>query len=135
LTWRNWMGRELMDREKFERLVVQAIENLPDELHERLENIDVTVEERPTRAQMTNSGLSRDDTLLGLYEGVPLTWRGAHYGMVVPDKITIFQKPIESRCRNNAQVVAEVRSVVLHEIAHHFGISDERLAELLGDED
>ena len=124
-----------MDRERFERLVVQAIESLPDEFRERLENIDVAVEEWPTRAQMINSGLSRGDTLLGLYDGVPLTWRGAHYGMVVPDKITIFQKPIESRCRNNAQVVAEVRSVVLHEIAHHFGISDARLEQLLGDED
>ena len=124
-----------MDRERFERLVVQAIESLPEEFRERLENIDVVVEERPTRAQMINSGLSRGDTLLGLYDGVPLTWRGAHYGMVVPDKITIFQKPIESRCSKNAQVVAEVRSVVLHEIAHHFGISDARLEQLLGDED
>ena len=124
-----------MDRERFERLVVQAIESLPDEFRERLENIDGGVEERPARAQVISSGLSRGDTLLGLYEGVPLTWRGARYGMVVPDKITIFQKPIESRCRNNAQVVAEVRSVVLHEIAHHFGISDARLEQLLGDED
>ena len=124
-----------MDRERFERLVVQAIESLPDEFRERLENIDVTVEECPTRTQMINSGLSRGDTLLGLYEGVPLTWRGAHYGMVVPDKITIFQKPIESSCRNDAQVVAEVRSVVLHEIAHHFGISDARLEQLLDNED
>jgi predicted Zn-dependent protease with MMP-like domain len=68
--------------------------------------------------------------LLGLYEGVPLTNRTSHYGLVPPDKITIFQKPIEAKCRDDAEVTDEIQQVVRHEIAHHFGIGDARLREL-----
>ena len=119
-----------MDRERFEQLVARAVEGLPEEFRERLENIDIVVEEQPTPVQRADLGLGRGDTLLGLYEGVPLTSRGARYGMVVPDKITIFQKPIEASCRSDAEVTAEIRSVVKHEIAHHFGISDDRMRQL-----
>ena len=119
-----------MDRERFEQLVAQAVEGLPEEFRERLENIDIVVEEQPSPFQRAEIGLGRGDTLFGLYEGVPLTWRGARYGMVVPDKITIFKKPIEAECRSDAQVTAEIRSVVEHEIAHHFGISDARMRQL-----
>jgi len=119
-----------MDRERFESLVVKAIESLPDELHERMENIDVVIEDFPTAHQLTEVDKKRNETLLGLYEGVPLTQRSHYYGMVAPDKITIFQKPIESLYRTDARIVAEIRKVVLHEIAHHFGISDARLKEL-----
>ena len=119
-----------MDREKFEWLVAKAVDGLPDEFHARLENVDVVVEERPTSGQVKEAGLKRDETLLGLYQGVPLTRRGAHYGMVVPDKITIFQKPIEAMCRHDSEIVAEVQRVVRHEIAHHFGIGDARLKQL-----
>ena len=79
---------------------------------------------------MTKTGLGRNQTLLGLYEGVPLTRRGRHYGLVPPDKITIFRKPIESRCRNNDEITAEVQRVVQHEIAHHFGIGEARLRQI-----
>ena len=119
-----------MERERFELLVAKAVDSLPDEFHTRMENIDVVVEDRPTSRQLAQSGIRRDETLLGLYQGVPLTRRGRNYGMVVPDKITIFQKPIESRYRSDAEVIAEIRRVVRHEIAHHFGISDDRLREL-----
>ena len=119
-----------MDRERFERLVLRAVESLPEEFCDRLENIDVVVEDWPTRTQLAKVGLGRGQTLLGLYQGVPLTRRSAHYGMVPPDKITIFQKPIEAKCRDDARVTAEIRRVVLHEIAHHFGIGDGRLREL-----
>ena len=119
-----------MNRERFEQLVAKAVDSLPDEFRTRMENIDVVVEDRPTPKQLTQSGIRRDETLLGLYQGVPLTIRGRHYGMVLPDKITIFQKPIESRHRYDAEVMAEIRRVVQHEIAHHFGISDDRLREL-----
>lgn len=124
-----------MDRGRFEWLVAKAVESLPDEFRSRLENIDVVVEDQPTRSQLTESGLKRDQTLLGLYEGVPLTRRGRHYGMVVPDKISIFQKPIEAICRNDAAITAEIQRVVRHEIAHHFGIGDARLSQLEKDED
>ena len=119
-----------MDRERFEWLVAKAVDSLPDEFHSKMENIDVVVEEQPNRSQLVDVGLKRGETLLGLYQGVPLTKRGRHYGLVVPDKITIFQKPIEAKCKHDTGVIAEIRRVVLHEIAHHFGISDARLNQL-----
>jgi len=119
-----------LDRERFERLVAKAVDSLPDEFHTRLENIDVVVADQPTPDQLAELGRKRGETLLGLYEGVPLTKRGRHYGLVVPDKVTIFQKPIEAHCRNDAEIIAEIQRVVLHEIAHHFGISDARLRQL-----
>jgi len=119
-----------MDSVKFEWLVARAIESLPGEFRERLENIDVVVADAPTRAQLRVLEGKRGETLLGLYEGVPLTKRSRYYGMVIPDKITIFQKPIEAICKNDNQIIAEVQRVVRHGIAHHFGISDDRLRQL-----
>jgi len=119
-----------MDREEFERLVAQAVADLPEWFLERLDNVDVIVEDEPAPAQMRHLGLERGETLLGLYEGVPRTERGGHYGLVPPDKITIFQRPIEARCRYGGSISAEIQKVVKHEIAHHFGISDARLHQL-----
>jgi predicted Zn-dependent protease with MMP-like domain len=119
-----------MDRESFEKLVAQAVDDLPDEFRERLENVDIVVEDYPAPAQMRRMGLGRDKILLGLYEGVPQTERGGHYGLVPPDKITIFKRSIEAKCRYGGNISAEVQRVVKHEIAHHFGISDARLHQL-----
>lgn len=119
-----------MDRERFERLVARAVDSLPEEFQERLENIDVVVEDWPSQNQLTRLGLRDRHELLGLYQGIPLTERGGHYGLVPPDKITIFQRPIEAVCRGDANIVDEVGRVVRHEIAHHFGIDDRRLKEL-----
>jgi predicted Zn-dependent protease with MMP-like domain len=119
-----------MKREIFEQLVVKVVKALPEEFISRLENVDVVVDDYPTPAQLTRAKLRHGDTLLGLYEGIPLTKRGQGYGMVPPDKITIFQKPIESICRNEVEVTAEIQKVVQHEIAHHFGIGDARLDEI-----
>ncbi len=121
---------DAMNQEEFARLVTKAVEDLPQEFLTKLENVDVVVEEYPTPAQLRNSGQRRGETLLGLYEGIPQTKRGSYYGMVLPDKITIFQKPIETECRNDAEVYDEIKKVVKHEIAHHFGISDARLREI-----
>jgi len=124
-----------MDEERFQWLVIQAVDSLPDEFRNKLENIDVVVEEWPTEEQLAQVGLKHRHTLLGLYQGVPLTRRGVHYGLVPPDKITIFQKPIEFKCRHDARIVAEIGRVVRHEIAHHFGIGDARLRQLENDRD
>ena len=119
-----------MERNEFERLVTRAVDNLPDEFQSRLENIDLVVQDWPNQYQSTELGLKRDKTLLGLYEGVPQTER-THYGLVPPDKITIFRKPIEAYCRqHDIEIAAEITSVVKHEIAHHFGISDTRLDQI-----
>ena len=119
-----------MDRGRFEWLVARVVDSLPEEFRTRLENIDVVVEDWPTQYQLAKVGLRYRQTLLGLYQGVPLTKRGGHYGLVPPDKVTIFQKPIEAKCRDDARIMAEIQSVVRHEIAHHFGIGDARLRQL-----
>jgi len=110
--------------------VAKAVADLPDEFQERLDNIDIVVQDEPTSGQLASTGLKRSETLLGLYEGVPLTRRSRSYGMVPPDKITIFQKPIEARYHSETQIQREIQRVVKHEIAHHFGISDARLNQL-----
>ncbi len=119
-----------MDNQKFEWLVAKALDSLPDEFHERLENIDVVVADQPTPEQLKSVRRKRGETLLGLYEGIPLTRRSRHYGLVIPDKVTVFQKPVEAICKNDTQIIAEIQRVVQHEIAHHFGISDARLRQL-----
>jgi len=119
-----------MDRARFEWLVTKAVQALPKEFVVRLDNITVVVEDQPTPRQLAKARLKRGQTLFGLYEGVPQTKRGAYYGLVVPDKITIFQGPIESGCRDDAEITAEIQKVVQHEIAHHFGIDDDRLKQL-----
>ncbi len=124
-----------MNREGFEWLVARAVDSLPEEFRTKLENIDVVVEDWPTKGQLNSAKLRRGQTLLGLYEGVPLTKRGGHYGLVPPDKITIFQKPLEAQCKDDAEITAEIQRVVRHEIAHHFGIGDARLNQLERSED
>jgi predicted Zn-dependent protease with MMP-like domain len=119
-----------MDREKFEELVDKAVQNLPAEIFDHLDNVEVVVDDRPSPNQLRKYGLKPNQTLLGLYEGVPQTRRSSNYGMVLPDKITIFQNTIEAVCRSDEEVIAEVEKVVKHEIAHHFGISDARLREI-----
>ena len=118
-----------MEREEFERLVAEAVDSLPEEFQARLENVDVVVEDRPSRSQHASLKLRGNETLLGLYEGVPRTKR-EQYGMVLPDKITIFQGPIEAQYSGKGAIVRGVQRVVRHEIAHHFGIDDDRLDEL-----
>ena len=117
-----------MNSEKFEELVSEALDNLPAEFMDRLENIEVIVQDYPSRKQLSRVG--RGMTLLGLYEGVPHTRRNQGYGLVLPDKITIFQKPIEARCRNEAETISEVQRVVYHEIAHRFGLDDKTLYKI-----
>ncbi len=119
-----------MDREEFERLVHQAVNNLPAEFLDRLENIDVVVADKPTRYQIKKARLTPGFILFGLYEGVPLTKRNTNYGFVPPDKITIFQKVIEDYFQTDSEIKAAVENVLKHEVAHHFGISDARLKQI-----
>ena len=110
-----------MGPEEFEGLVQQALDEVPDELLALVENCVILVEDAPP-PDMAG--------LLGLYDGVPLTERGQGYGGVLPDRILIFRKPILALCETVEDVVDQVRITVVHEIAHHFGIDDQRLDEL-----
>ena len=105
--------------ERFEELVADALDLIPEELARRMDNVAVFVQDR-----------ARQRGLLGLYQGVPLTLRGSGYAAVPPDKITIYRGPLERLYGDGDELRRQVRRVVLHEIAHHFGISDERLEEL-----
>lgn len=110
----------LVSVERFEELVAEALDGIPPELGSKMDNVAVFVEDR-----------GRQANLLGLYHGVPLTSRDAGYaGMVMPDRITIYRLPICAMCATEAEVVRQVRVTVVHEVAHHFGIDDNRLAEL-----
>jgi len=119
-----------MNRRAFEQLVVQAVASLPPFFQEKLENVEIVVADWPTEEQLETAGVPPGETLFGLYEGTPLTERTTHYGLVLPDKITIFQGPLEEWCQSPDEIRAEVRATVIHELAHFFGISDERLREL-----
>ncbi len=119
-----------LSREEFEKLVAQALADLPGEFAEKLENVEVVVEDHPTEAHYGARRLPPGMLLLGLYQGVPLTNRSTFAPFHFPDRITIFQRTIEYVADSHEEVVAQVRRTVLHEIAHHFGMPDSRLREL-----
>ena len=105
--------------ERFAELVAQALDGIPPELGRLMDNVAVVVDDDSPRGE-----------LLGLYSGTPLSERSDYGGMVLPDKVTIFRKTMCASCDSAAELVAQVRTTVLHEVAHHFGIGDERLDEL-----
>jgi predicted Zn-dependent protease with MMP-like domain len=119
-----------LSRARFERLVAEAIDSIPEELRRRMDNVDVVIEAWPTAEHRDSAGLEEDDTLFGLYEGTPLIERGITAEPIFPDKITIFQGPLQEACSSEEEVRKEVRTTVVHEVAHHFGIDEDRLAEL-----
>jgi predicted Zn-dependent protease with MMP-like domain len=119
-----------MDRYQFESIVFKAIEALPEEFRGKLENVDIIVEDWPNAEQLRRLKIRHRSQLLGLYEGVPHTKRGRGYSLVLPDKITIFKKPIEMKCRSDKEIETEIGRVVRHEIAHHFGTVESTLWEI-----
>ncbi|RJP64087.1 MAG: metallopeptidase family protein [Candidatus Abyssobacteria bacterium SURF_17] len=118
-----------MNRKKFEKVVEEALDELPEEIAEALSNVYVVVEDWPSREALESTGLRDRYELLALYEGVPLTDRGTSYA-ALPDRITIFQGPIESISRTDPELLGQIKKAVVHEIAHHFGIDDDRIHEL-----
>jgi predicted Zn-dependent protease with MMP-like domain len=117
------------DTESFEALVVEALDGLPEEIHAWLDNVAIVVADHPTPAHLRQGRVRRGGLLLGLYVGVPKTRRGITYGEVLPDKIVIFQRPIEMVCRTAEEIREQVRRTVLHEIGHHFGMDEGDLRE------
>jgi len=119
-----------MNRRRFTRLVEKAIALLPPEFREKMDNVQIIIEDFPSREVLEQEGLESPYDLFGLYEGTPLTERDSGYFGVLPDRITIYQKAIEDACDSEDEVVDEVRITVAHEIAHFFGIDEDRLTEL-----
>lgn len=118
-SWRGAAEEIAARRERFHALVADTLDSLPDDIAAALDNVEIVIED----------GVPRGEEL-GLYHGVPQTERDGGYSGVLPDLITIYRAPIEARAHDDASLAAEVRTTVLHEIAHHFGISDERLREI-----
>ena len=131
---------ERVRRQRFERLVIRALDDLSPEVIAMLDNVDVVVEDEPTGAQLAlghgypapraEPGDGDEETLFGLYEGVPLTRRGSDYHLVPPDRITIFRGPLERACQSPQAIAREVRVTVMHELGHHLGLEEERLVDL-----
>ncbi len=119
-----------MERELFESWVAEALDAFPEAFRNRLENVEVVVEDWPDRETLRLAGQRNPAGLLGFYHGVPQTQRTHHYGLVLPDKISIYRRPIELHSRTPREIRETIHHVLRHEIAHHFGISDERLMDM-----
>ena len=115
-----------MNQEKFEEIVKEGIGAIPERFLEKLDNVDIVIEDEPTPYQLRKLRALKSSIIFGLYEGVPQTKRW-HYGQVLPDKITIFKKPIENFARSEEEIKEIVKDTVWHEIAHHFGMDEKRV--------
>lgn len=126
----------MLPPDQFDQLIGEALDDLPPFFQERMDNVVVLLETWPSRATLRQMGLSPGETLLGLYTGIPLTARTHDYNLVPPDTITLYQGPIEQAAREWDEgtfldrVREEIYHTIVHEIAHHFGIDDDRLIEL-----
>ncbi|OGZ33029.1 MAG: hypothetical protein A2V69_00220 [Candidatus Portnoybacteria bacterium RBG_13_40_8] len=118
-----------ISRGKFEDLVNEGIKQIPKKFLEKLDNMDIIIEDEPTEAQMEKLKLGINSRLFGLYEGIPQTKRG-YYSGVLPDKITIFKKTFEEVCSSEEEIKERVGQTVWHEIAHHFGMDEERVRKV-----
>jgi len=118
-----------MERKAFETLVHEALQDLPVLFRDKLKNVAIIVEDYPSEQLLERMEVPEDETLFGLYEGVPLTQRGYFDAPLYPDRVLIFQGPIEDACRSPEEIKNEVRITVMHELAHFFGFDDDELEE------
>ena len=117
-----------MSRDEFEKVVTKALDDLPEELGEWLENIAVVVEDEPTDEELREVGLDpENDTLFGLYQGTALPDRRADFALALPDRIVIYRLPLVRECADRAELVREIQDTVVHEIGHHFGLDEDDL--------
>jgi len=121
-----------MDRPAFEKLVQNSLRSLPRRFKQKMENITIEIEDKPSPALLRDMGIE-SGTLFGLYQGVPLTEREWNYGNVLPDRIVIYQRPIEAAASSSEGIEEIVRDTVMHEIGHYFGFSDSELDEMEDD--
>ncbi len=114
-------------RRRFDRLVRAAMRRLPPGFERFLDNVAILIEDEPTPEQRAASGLGPEETLFGLYEGTPRRSRGLVESPMLPDRITIFRRPIERSCQSEAEIVEEIRRTIVHEVAHHLGFEEDQL--------
>jgi predicted Zn-dependent protease with MMP-like domain len=119
-----------MTRAKFERLVAEAIRTIPARFRREMQNVAVIVEDEPPDELLDDMGIEPPDTLFGLYQGTPLTERAWAQGNLEPDRITIYQGPIEDSCEDEDEIVVTIGETVIHEFGHYFGMSEEEIEEI-----
>jgi len=119
-----------MTRDRFERLVADALEMIPRRFRQTIGNVVIIVEDTPAPELLEDIGVAAPDTLFGLYEGVPLPERDWTHGNALPDQITLFQGPIEKASRNDSDIVRAVGETVIHEFGHYFGLSETEIEEI-----
>lgn len=122
-------GAVRVSRRRFVQLVEEALLQIPEDLRRALRNVHVTVEDWPTPEQLASVGLPEDEVLFGLYEGTPLLERGTE-SPLLPDRITLFQRPLEEACETEEELREQIRKTVVHELGHYFGLDEDRLEEL-----
>ena len=125
----NLLSMEISDQE-FEKLINESMDELPQEYIRNMKNVVVTFDDNPSQEQRAKQKLRPDQTLFGLYEGVPLTQRGSGYNLVLPDKITIFKQPLSRASYDLPTLKKHVKHTLWHEIAHHFGLGHNRIHEI-----
>jgi len=123
-------GSNLSDNRRFEKLVQQALKELHKDIFKKMENVAIVIEKRPSPDQLRKTGIRSGNLLLGLYQGIPKTQWGRGFGNILPDKITIFQEPIEFLGRSTEGILDILKNTIFHEILHHFGFDEKRLREL-----
>jgi predicted Zn-dependent protease with MMP-like domain len=119
-----------MTREQFRQLVEEALGTIPRQFRAAMQNIAIVIEDEPTPEQLNEVEIEPPDTLLGLYQGTPLTERHWAEGNTLPDKITLFQLPIEDASDDEDDVVVAIGETLIHEIGHYFGLSEEEIEEI-----
>ena len=122
--------RSLLQRELFEKLVAEALHSIPKRFRKELRNIAIIVEDEPSKELLDEMGIAPPDTLLGLYQGIPLTERGWAHGNALPDRILIFQGPHQRDADDEDDLVVAIGETLIHEIGHYFGMSEEQIEEI-----
>jgi predicted Zn-dependent protease with MMP-like domain len=120
----------VLSRPQFEALVEQALADLPAEIVQYMDNVAITIADWPSASELKRTRVSHPGQLFGMYEGIPLTKRGRRYHAVAPDRIILYQGPLQAAHHTLPALREQIRRTVAHEIAHHFGISEERIREL-----
>ncbi len=119
-----------MTRERFERLVVEAVALIPKRFRREMKNLALVVEDEPSAALLDEMEIEPPDSLYGLYQGTPLPERAWAHGNTLPDRVTLFQKPIEEDCEDEDEVRAVIGETLIHEVGHYFGLSEEEIEEI-----
>jgi predicted Zn-dependent protease with MMP-like domain len=119
-----------MQRKRFERLVDNAVATIPRTFRDALQNLAIVVEDEPPDHVLEELEIGPDDTLFGLYQGTPLTERTSQYGNTLPDRISLYQGPIEDECETDDEIVECIGETLIHELGHYFGLSEDEIEEI-----